>query len=104
MIAYNTTFVMNPQTEGAFLDYMRQEYIPLLMQSGHNLYNFSLKRIHSAEEGSEAISFAFSFDTDDEESLMSFVSSVGETASASLARNFGENVLGFSTLMSHIPL
>lgn len=103
MIIYNTTFVMSPELEAAFLAFVRQEYIPCLLR-GEVLHTPRLSRIISAEEGVDSVSIALSFDAPSEEILMGYMLSEGQEAPRKLIERFGESVVGFTTLMEQLAV
>lgn len=102
-VSYNTTFVMPPQLEAEFLAFMREVYVPGILAQGV-LSRPEMRRIVSHEEGVDALSIALSFIAESHEVLSDYLQQEGHVYPEQLLRRFGEQVLGFTTLMEHIEL
>ena len=64
MILYNTTFVMAPLSEGAFLEFMQEVYLPALAQDDLiKEGSLRLHRIRQQDEEVDSISYALHFYT-----------------------------------------
>lgn len=101
MILYNTTFIMSPAREREFLEFMRSTYLPALQHHG-SVSDLRLHRIQPREEEEEARSFALHFYTPSEFHLQELLSDLGLTLAQRLVDSFGEEVIGFSTIMHTI--
>lgn len=102
-VSYNTTFVMPPQLEAEFLTFMREVYVPGVLAQGV-LSKPEMRRIVSHEEDVDALSIALSFVAESHEELSDYLHTEGHVYPERLLRHFGEQVLGFTTLMEHIDL
>lgn len=98
MILYNTTFVLAPQTQQAFLAFMREVYLPAL-HADSLVQHPRLHRIVPHEEHPEALSYALHFYAEGEVHLQDILSNTGLRLADLLTKQFGEAVLGFSTIM-----
>lgn len=100
-LLHNTTFMMEEQTVEEFVSFMRQIYFPELERS-QVASDIRLHRIHTMEAAGEAVSLALHFRVESQESLMSLLSEVAVDANAALVQQFGQRVVGFSTVMEEI--
>lgn len=103
MILYNTTFVMAPLSEGAFLEFMQEVYLPALAQD-ELIKEGSLRLHHIRQQGEEvdSISYALHFYTPTEYHLQDVLSNTGLRLAEALVARFGEAVIGFSTIMEEV--
>lgn len=103
MITYNTTFMMHPTTEGEFIAFMREVYVPGILAEGV-LRSPRLKRIEQHNEDDDALSFALSFEVETAEQLSQYLSTSAHRMPTLLVERFGERVVGFTTLMHEVEL
>lgn len=103
MITYNTTFVLTPDLLEPFVEFLREEYVPLVLHGGI-LCSPTLKLVEVEDTSNEAISLALSFEVKDYDELNDYFVRQKDLHSSSLLKRFGESVLGFTTLLKHIPL
>lgn len=101
MVLYNTTFILAPSREASFLDFMRSVYLPALQHHG-SVSELRLHRIQPREEGEDSLSFALHFYTPSEFHLQELLSDLGLTLAQRLVDTFGEEVVGFTTIMHTI--
>ena len=101
MILYNTTFILTPARETDFLDFMRRVYLPALQHHG-SVSELRLHRIQPREGEEETRSFALHFYTPSQFHLQELLSDLGLTLAQRLVDTFGEEVIGFSTIMHTI--
>lgn len=98
MILYNTTFVLAPSTETDFLSFMREVYIPAL-EADTLVRTPRLHRVIPQDKEANALSFALHFYAEGESHLQDILSNTGLRIADLLVKRFGEQVLGFSTIM-----
>lgn len=103
MITYNTTFMMHPTTEGEFITFMREVYVPGILAEGV-LHSPRLKRIEQHSDEDDALSFALSFEAESAEVLGEYLSTSAHRMPTLLVSQFGERVVGFTTLMHEVAL
>lgn len=101
MILYNITFALGPETERDFLHFMRESYLPGLRQDARTS-DIRLHRIHPHQEDPDSRSYALHIHLEDEEALRSFAESTLQDVTRALLVQFGERVMGFSTIMHTI--
>jgi len=101
MILYNTTFVLAPSTEIDFLSFMREVYIPAL-KADALVHTPRLHRITTQDKDANALSFALHFYAEGEPHLQDILSNTGLRLADLLVKRFGEQVLGFSTIMHEV--
>lgn len=103
MILYNTTFVMGEPSERAFLEFMKEVYLPTLAQDGLvEEGSLRLHRILPQGEDVDGISYALHFYTPTEYHLQDVLSNTGLRLAEALVARFGEAVVGFSTIMKEV--
>lgn len=98
-VVYNTTFVLQEHTRDQFLSFLKETYIPGLLEQGI-LSSPRLMRILS--EGAErgTLSYALQFVASSHSALIAYLESYEAGVYPTLlVRQFGETVVGFSTLM-----
>lgn len=101
MIVYNTTFQVDELLADKFVAYLREVYIPISVKSGV-LQKPALRRlIHEELEGA---SFALQFHVDDREALELWKQRDGKLLQRRLVNVFGNQFVGFSTLLEEIAL
>lgn len=103
MIIYNTTFAVEVAALESFFAYLKQTYIPALLE-GKILRQPRLSKILSGEGGEENVNLALQFEVESTEALEQYLQAEGRQHLEALSLNFGSSVLGFSTMMNHIPL
>ena len=102
MIIYNTTFHAEDDAAARFIDWLRSEYIPAAVASGH-LSSPRLTRI-LANDGNPGKSYSLQFSADSMEALQDWYSTTGNNLVDALEKEFGQLVAGFSTLMEEVEL
>lgn len=98
MVLYNTTFIFAPSRQSDFLDFMRTVYLPALQQHA-SVSELRLHRIQPREEDEESVSYALHYYTPSEFHLQELLSDLGLNLAQQLVDRFGEEVIGFSTIM-----
>lgn len=103
MITYNTTFMLAPELEGQFLQFLREVYVPGIVGQAV-LSNPQLKRIARESGEEDALSLALSFEAESGDALIGYLGGEGVVYPMQLIQTFGEQVVGFTTIMEHIEL
>ncbi|MGI6047254.1 MAG: DUF4286 family protein [Petrimonas sp.] len=102
MIIYNTTFSIPKELQNEFLDFIRDEYIPL--STKNNLIKEPrLTRVFSKDDD-EDYSFALEFKADTIEQLEEWNKMYGRKLYFLVMRKFKQHILGFTTLLQPIEL
>ncbi len=102
MIVYNTTFVVMNSVKDNFLAWVRTVYVPHATQSRKLVAPMLTRIIGSVEEGTE--SYAVQFRAHSEESLQEWKEEIGNALISDMTRRFGQQVMGFSTVMDKLEI
>ena len=103
MILYTTTSVIGEPSERAFLEFMKEVYLPTLAQDELvEEGSLRLHRILPQGEDVDGISYALHFYTPTEYHLQDVLSNTGLRLAEALVARFGEAVIGFSTIMKEV--
>ena len=102
MIIYNTTFSVPTELQNKFLDFIRNEYIPVSTQN-HVMKEPRLTRVFSKNDNEDA-SYALEFKSDTIEALEEWNKTVGRKLYFLTTTRFGQNIQGFATLLQPIDL
>ncbi len=102
MIVYNTTFHAEDSAASQFVEWLKSEYIPKATV-GESLKNPRLTRVLSSVNDS-GVSYSLQFNVASIEELQRWYSAVGNTLVDGLEKEFGNMVVGFSTLMEEVEL
>ena len=102
MIVYNTTFIVMDSVKDSFLSWVRTVYVPHATQSRKLVTPMLTRIIGSAEDGAE--SYAVQFRAHSEESLQEWKQEIGNALINDMTRRFGQQVMGFSTMMDKLEL
>lgn len=94
---------MERKIEEAFLTFAREVYIPGVVGQGV-LSKPRLMRINHSEEDGDSVSIALHLEAESHEVLQQYLSGDGHVYPTLLIRHFGEQVMGFTTLMEYIGL
>ena len=100
MIIYNTTFHIDQQAIAECLDFLKKEFIPAAARSGF-LQAPRLRHILPYEEG-EGESYEVQFMVKNIETLNYWLEKEGAALHRQLTDKFGQQVVGFSTLLEEI--
>lgn len=102
MLIFNTTLHLDDSIQNECLDYLKNRYIPLAIESGL-LVSPSLARIESQHEESGA-SYAMQFKVDNLDVLAVWGDETGELLQSEMTNRFGTKVAGFVTFLEEIAL
>lgn len=102
MIIFNTTFHADDDVNTAFLQFIKESYIPIAGSSGF-LLNPRLSLIHRQhEEG--GVSYSLQFYVKNTDTLNHWFSIEGNNLQEQLTKRFGNKVMGFVTILEEIEL
>lgn len=102
MIVYNTTFHAHNDAVERFLEWLRAEYIPRAIVDGR-LSEPRLTLVLNAEE-SDGRNYSLQFRASDVDTLRAWYEGVGDDLVEEMAKRFGHQVVGFSTLLEEVDL
>lgn len=101
MIVYNTTYHVDCDVSGEFLDWMRDFYLPQALEGGI-VRNPRLMRLMGHNEGGAC--FALQLEAATLGHLQRWNQAVGKLLHEKLTEKFGDKVAGFTTFMENIDL
>ena len=102
MIIYNTTYTVANADASNFIIWVHEAYIPKA-QEGGILRNARLMQILTHKDP-ETECFSLQFEVESTGLLQKWYAQNGKALVDDLLQTFGENVVGFSTLMNDITL
>lgn len=102
MIVFNTTYHADNARKEEFIEWLKAVYIPAVLGHGA-LQEPRLTRIF-AEDESEGTSLSLQFNSPDTDTLQRWHRECGEPLLDDMRERFGNQVLGFSTLLEVIDL
>ncbi|MEG1660855.1 MAG: DUF4286 family protein [Bacteroides sp.] len=102
MIIYNTTFHIEKEAVSDCVNYLKECYIPQAATGGF-LHSPCLRRVLQSEEG-EGESYAVQFLVKNTETLNYWLQNEGAALHRGLLLRFGQQVVGFTTLLEEIVL
>ncbi|MGM9803394.1 MAG: DUF4286 family protein [Muribaculaceae bacterium] len=102
MVIFNTTYHVANETIPEFIAWLRSEYVPQATADRMLLVPQLTRIIGSERDG--GTSFALQFRAQSLNSLEIWQRNTGKRLNALLTRTFGNNVLGFSTVMEKIDI
>ncbi len=101
MIVYNTTYHVDCDISGDFIDWMRHHYVPQAIASGL-VESPRLLRLMGHKEGGAC--FALQLEAPTLGQLQRWNQAVGKRLHEEMTRRFGTKVAGFATFMENIDL
>lgn len=102
MIIFNTTYHADNARKDEFIGWLKESYIPAVLEHGL-LQEPQLTRIFADNE-EEGTSLSLQFKSPDTQALERWHEECGEALLAEMQKRFGDQVLGFSTLLEVIDL
>lgn len=102
MIIFNTTFSVPEELQNEFLDFIREEYIPLAAKN-QKIKEPRLARVFSRNNDSD-LSFALEFKADSVEDLEAWNKTEGDKLHSLITTKFRQNIVGFATILQSIDL
>lgn len=101
MIICNTTYHVDCSVSGAFLDWIREYYLPLALRDGV-VSNPRLMRLMGHNEG--GVCLALQLEAPTLGALQRWNLTVGKPLHDELTEHFGDKVAGFTTFMENIDI
>lgn len=101
MIVYNTTYHVDCDISGDFIDWMRHHYVPQAIASGL-VESPRLLRLMGHKEGGAC--FALQLQASTLSQLQRWNQAVGKQLHQELTKRFGHKVAGFTTFMEDVGL
>ena len=101
MIVYNTTYHVDCDISGEFLDWLREYYLPRALES-KQVSNPRLMRLMGHNEGGAC--FALQLEASTLGELQRWNQAVGKILHEEMTSRFGNKVAGFATFMENIDL
>lgn len=97
MLLYNTTYTLEAEVERNFLIWIKECYIPQVIEDG-KLHSPRLMKILShSEDGT--LSYSLQFEVKDSSTLHAWHLSKGRFLNEELLKVFKDKIIGFPTLM-----
>lgn len=103
MFIYNITWITEPNTETALIDYLKSTFVPNVIADGY-MHSPALHRIEQEASGDEGISIALHFLTEERSLIENYWKNNGNNHTQALLKEFGGKVMGFATVMKAIEL
>lgn len=101
MIIYNTTYQIDPSVHEEALSWIRSELIPSLLVSKH-LTNPRLVRVMTDDPANN--SYSLQLEVESIAVLNEWYKAHGASIYAGLTKKYGNNLLGFTTLLEQIEI
>lgn len=102
MLIYNTTFHVDEEITPQLITYLKNNFIPVAETSGF-LFNPELRKVLMFDE-EKGDSICLQFHVKNMETLNYWLEKDGQNLHQALVKQFGQNVVGFSTLLEEISL
>lgn len=99
----NTTFVIDPQIEKIFIEFLRRSYIPKA-ETAAILSMPRICKIVPKEEEEEAVSIAVQFYVESPALYETWQKVVGCKLEKMVTSKYGNRAMSFSTMMEELPL
>ena len=103
MIIYNTTFHVADSVEKEFLAWMKGFYITEAVK-GKSLKEPQLSLIMARQQGDNGNSYSLQFKSESVDVLERWYGTAGAELIKAMENKFGQNVAGFSTIMTLVDL
>lgn len=101
MIVYNITISVDSQKEKEFIQWMKETYIPLVLNTGHFYEHRFLRLLHQGEEG-EGTNFATQFFAESMESMKAFEQLHSQKIQEALNGRFSGDFVFFRSLLESV--
>jgi hypothetical protein len=96
MIIYNVTTHVEGSIETAWIEYMREKHIPLMLATG-KFREATFTRINPSETTEQGLSFSVQYLCPNKATLESYLAEDAERIERELLHQFGSNALEFAT-------
>ncbi|NDV46625.1 DUF4286 family protein [Paludibacter sp. 221] len=97
MLIFNTTYLVSDKSYGIWYKWLNEQHLPSMLESGF----FSKPQVAKVltNEPQEGTSYSVQFQIADMKSLELWNETYGESFLSSFSKQFGEDVLLFSTIL-----
>lgn len=102
MVVHNTTYHVANEMNSLFILFLKEHYIPRATQSG--LFSDARLLLIRAQDTNEGTNYSLQFKAKDLEAIDTWFHQVGDNLNRTLTLRFGNDVLGFVTLLDEINL
>lgn len=102
MIIHNTTYHVENEMNSLFVLFLKEHYIPRATESG--LFTNPRLLLIQSQHVAEGVNYSLQFSAKDEEAVNIWFKQVGDNLNRTLTLRFGNEVLGFVTLLDEINL
>ncbi|WP_321300019.1 DUF4286 family protein [Marinifilum fragile] len=100
MLLYNTSYLLDQEIEGVFVEWMKTKFIPLLKETCTFSYNYFCKVMVAQEDGGMTYSLQLLFKT--QEQLEKYINSFEPKIKAVFNARFQNQVITFSSLLQEV--
>jgi len=97
MLVYNITYAVSHEIKEEWMAWMKAVHIPQIMSTGH-FSSFKVMRLLEVDE-QEGLTFAVQFHAETEENYRSYLAEYAPALRLTATRHWGNQVMGFRTLM-----
>jgi hypothetical protein len=100
MILYNVTCLVNPEIEEEWMQWMKDEHLPEVMNTG-KFVEYKMYKIDSTP-GDSGISYSIQYTLESRVHYETYASDFGPGLKAKTMEKFGDHVQAFRTLMERV--
>jgi len=100
MLLYNTSYLLEQELEGVFVEWMKTKFIPLLKETSTFSDNYFCKVMVAQEDGGMTYSLQLLFKT--REQLEKYINSFEPRIKAVFNARFQNQVISFSSLLQEV--
>lgn len=102
MIIHNTTYHVENEMNSLFVLFLKEHYIPKATESG--LFTDPRLLLIRSQHNGEGINYSLQFTAKDMQAVDEWFQQVGDNLNRTLTVRFGNDVLGFVTLLDEVNL
>lgn len=102
MIIHNTTYHVVHEMNNLFVLFLKEYYIPRATESG--LFTEPRLLFIRAQDQSEGVNYSLQFRAKDTQAVDEWFHQVGDNLNRTLTLRFGNDVLGFVTMLEELKL
>jgi hypothetical protein len=100
MILYNITINISPNIEDEFIEWMKVDYIPRVLDTGYFYEHRFMRLLH--QEPGEGINFSAQFHTKSLNEMRAFEERFAKGLRMDLERKFGDQFVSFRSLLASV--
>lgn len=102
MIVHNTTYHVEHEMNSLFVLFLKEYYIPRATESG--LFTDPRLLLIRPQHGNEGVNYSLQFRAENMEAVDAWFHQVGDNLNRTLTVRFGNDALGFVTLLEEVNL